>query len=242
MVTITSPAFGQLYARGSANVNLSASWTDPDTGQTHTCTINWDDGTTTTPSVNETARTCAQTHTYTSAGVYTINVTICDNAGGCGSAQVWVVVYDPSAGFVTGGGWINVAPGSYPAQPLLSGRANFGFNSKYKNGGGPPQGETEFNFTVGNFNFHSDTYQWLVVSSFKAQYRGTGSVNGVSGYDFRLTAYDGQISGGGGIDKFRIKVTLNGQVIFDNRMGVPEDIDLADPQAIAGGSIVIHRA
>jgi len=169
-------------------------------------------------------------------------VQICDNFGGCGTATVWVVVYDPSAGFVTGGGWINVAPGSYPENPNMSGRANFGFNSKYKNGNGPPSGETEFNFQVANFNFHSESYSWLVVSTFKAQYRGTGSVNGVSGYDFRLTGYDGQISGGGGIDKFRIKITRNGQTVFDNRMGVPEDPDVADPQAIAGGSIVIHRA
>jgi hypothetical protein len=123
---------------------------------------------------------------------------------------------------------------------LLGGRANFGFNSKYKNGG-TPTGETEFNFSVANFNFHGSTYHWLVVSSFKAQFKGTGSVNGVPGYDFRLTAYDGQITGGGGIDKFRIKITRNGQTIFDNRMGVPEDPDVADPQAIAGGSIVIHK-
>ena len=56
-----------------------------------------------------------------------------------------------------------------------------------------------------------------------------------------VIAYDGQISGGGGIDKFRIKITRNGQTIFDNRMGVPEDPDVADPQAISGGSIVIHK-
>jgi hypothetical protein len=242
VVTITSPTFGQLYAKGSANVSLSASFTDPDAGQTHTCLINWDDGVVQSGVVNETSRTCTKAHTFSSAGVYTINVTICDNLGACGTATVWVVVYDPSAGFVTGGGWINVDPGSYPADPTLSGRANFGFNSKYKNGGGPPSGETEFNFEVGNFNFHSDSYQWLVVSSFKAQYRGTGSVNGVSGYDFRVTGYDGQVSGGGGIDKFRIKITRNGQTVFDNRMGQPEDIDQADPQQIAGGSIVIHRA
>ena len=106
----------------------------------------------------------------------------------------------------------------------------------------PPSGETEFNFQVANFNFHSESYSWLVVSSFKAQYRGTGSVNGVSGYQFRVTGYDGDISGGGGIDKFRIKITRNGQTVFDNRMGSSEDIDQANPQQIAGGSIVIHRA
>jgi PKD domain len=242
VVTITSPPFGSLYAKGSANVNLSASFTDPDSGQTHTCSINWDDGSVTTPAVNESTRTCSQAHTFTNAGVYTIIVTICDNAGGCGTAETWVVVYDPTAGFVTGGGWLNIAAGSYPADPTLSGRANFGFNAKYQNGNGrPPSGQTEFNFQVANFNFHSELYQWLVVSSFKAQFKGTGSVNGVPGYDFRVTAYDGQISGGGGVDKYRIKITRNGQTIFDNRMGQPEDIDGANPQAIAGGSIVIHR-
>jgi len=242
VVTITSPTFGALYAKGSANVSLSASFVDSDGPNPHTCSINWDDGVVQSGTVNETNRTCVKAHTFTAAGVYTINVTICDSLGGCGTAEVWVVVYDPSAGFVTGGGWINVAPGSYPADPTLSGRANFGFNSKYKNGGGPPSGETEFNFQVANFNFHSESYDWLVVSSFKAQYRGTGSVNGVSGYDFRVTGYDGDINGGGGIDKYRIKITRNGQTIFDNRMGQSEDIDQANPQQIAGGSIVIHRA
>ena len=37
------------------------------------------------------------------------------------------------------------------------------------------------------------------------------------------------------------QITRNGQTIFDNRMGVPEDPDVADPQAISGGSIVIHK-
>jgi len=243
VVTITSPTFGTVRPK-PATFSLSASFTDADTTDTHTCSINWDDGTTTTGTVNESggSGTCTASHSFTAAGVYTIVVTVRDNRGAEGSETVWVVVYDASAGFVTGGGWINVAPGSYPANPSLSGRANFGFNSKYKNGGGRPTGETEFNFQVANFNFHSEAYDWLVVSSFKAQYRGTGSVNGVAGYNFQLTGYDGQISGGGGIDKFRIKITRNGVTVFDNRMGVPEDPDVADPQAISGGSIVIHRA
>ena len=49
-----------------------------------------------------------------------------------------------------------------------------------------PTGETEFNFQVGNFNFHCDSYSWLVVSGCKAQYKGTGTVNGVS--ELRLHA------------------------------------------------------
>jgi hypothetical protein len=29
--------------------------------------------------------------------------------------------------------------------------------------------------------------------------------------------------------------------VYDNRMGLPEDMDTADPTAIGGGSIVIHK-
>jgi hypothetical protein len=132
----------------------------------------------------------------------------------------------------------------------LSGRANFGFNSQYKKGATVPTGETEFNFSAGNMNFHSTAYTWLVVSGYKAQYKGTGTINGSGNYEFTLTAYDGDIAGGGGVDKFRIRITgaNNGPVVFDNRYknsgGAlnPTDMDTADPEAISGGSIVIHKA
>ncbi|HEV2712355.1 MAG TPA: PKD domain-containing protein, partial [Gaiellaceae bacterium] len=246
-VTITSPEFGRLYAK-PAVVTVNASFTDAGKGDTHTCSVNWDDGTSSPGTVSEAngSGTCSGTHTYNTAGVYTIKVTVTDDEGASGTAEVMIVVYDPSAGFVTGGGWIDVAAGSYRADPTLAGRANFGFTSKYKNGASTPTGETEFNFQVGNFKFHSANYQWLVVSGYKAQYKGTGQVNGVSGYDFRLTAYDGQIAGAGntGADRFRIKITKQGtgEVVFDNRLGNSDDIDQSDPQAISGGSIVIHKA
>jgi hypothetical protein len=250
VVMVTSPAYGALYAKnGTSNptVTTTATFTDAGTADTHTCSVAWDDGTTSAGTVTEAngSGTCTASHVYTGAGVYTYHVTVTDDDGASTTVDWEVVVYDASAGFVTGGGWINVQPGSYPADPTLGGRANFGFNSKYTKNGGPPQGETEFQFQVGNFNFHSDVYTVLIVSSFKSQYRGSGSVNGVPGYDFSLTAYDGDVGGGGGVDKFRIRITLhsNGNVVFDNRItNGNTDMDTADPQAIAGGSIVIHKA
>jgi hypothetical protein len=170
---------------------------------------------------------------------------VTDDDGDSGTATIQVVVYDPNGGFITGGGWITVGAGSYTADPTLTGRANFGFMSQYKKNAMIPTGETEFNFQVGNMNFHSTAYSWLVVSGYKAQYKGTGTINGSGNYDFTLTAYDGQISGGGGTDKFRIRITdgNNGNaVIFDNKNGAPTDMDVADPQVISGGSIVIHKA
>src|SRR5207248_9639269 len=140
-------------------------------------------------------------------GVYTINVCVKDSVGASGCAQVWIVVYDPNGGFITGGGWINVGAGSYIAHQTLTGRANFGFNSQYKKGATVPTGETEVNLQVGNMNFHSTSYSWLVVSGWKAQYKGVGTINGSGTYYFTLTAYDGDIGGGGGFDKFRSRIT-----------------------------------
>jgi hypothetical protein len=86
---------------------------------------------------------------------------------------------------------------------------------------------------------NSSTYQWLVVSGAKAQYKGTGTVNGQGTYNFLLTVTDGQVSGGGGVDKFRIKITdSSGNVVYDNMLG--SDDSLGDGKSIGGGRIVIH--
>jgi PKD domain len=243
VVDVTSPSDGTLYEKG-ATVNVSASFSDPGTGDTHTCSINWDDGSITTGAVTEAngSGTCSGSHSFGGPGVYTIIVTVTDDEGASGSDTVMVVVYDPNGGFVTGGGWINSPAGAYRADPTLTGKANFGFVSKYKKGASAPEGQTEFQFQTGSLNFHSEWYQWLVVAGSKAQFKGTGTVNGGSGYGFLLTATDGQLNGGGGVDKFRIKIWRldNSLVVYDNNFGASDDIDTANPQAIAGGSIVIH--
>jgi hypothetical protein len=125
---------------------------------------------------------------------------------------------------------------------LLIGKANFGFVSKYQKGATVPTGQTEFQFKAGSFNFHSADYQWLLVAGCKAQYKGTGTVNGVAGYGFLLTATDGNICASKTTDKFRIKVwdIVTTAVVYDN-VGGSEDIDVANPQDINGGSIVIHK-
>jgi hypothetical protein len=125
----------------------------------------------------------------------------------------------------------------------MTGQATSGFVSRYRRGASVPTGTTQFDFQVGSFSFTSTAYEWLVVSGPRAQYRGTGMVNGGGSYGFLLTAIDGQRPGGGGVDKFRIKIwdlTTN-EVVYDNRRDFSDDIDATDPQAIGGGNIVIHR-
>ncbi len=166
--------------------------------------------------------------------------------GGTGTANTidgltaMVVIYDPNGGFVTDGGWINSPAGAYVPNPSLTGKANFGFVSKYKPDATAPTGNTEFQFKAGNLNFSSTSYDWLVVAGAKAQYKGVGTINGSGSYRFMLTAIDGQINGGGGVDKFRIRIWSDGGgLVYDNQMNDP---DSADPMTVlGGGSIVIHK-
>ena len=239
-LVVTAPVDGALYAIGST-VSVTAPFNDPGVNDAHTCTVSWDDGGTPTP-YPAASRTCNTSRTFSAAGVYTISITVDDGDGGTSTDTVGVVAYDPSAGFVTGGGWIASPAGAYRADLDLAGKASFGFVSRYKKGATAPTGQTEFNFHAASLRFVSDTYQWLVVSGSKAQYKGTGSVNGQAGYSFLLTLTDGQVNGGGGTDKFRIKVTetVSGALVYDNVAGASDDMDGASPQQIGGGSIVIH--
>ena len=241
VLSLTSPAFAAQYAM-PATVNVVAPFTDTGSNDSHTCLINWDDG---SPSEQFPASggNCNKTHVYTAPGVYTITVRVTDDDGGYDIEQTMVLVYDPTGGFITGGGWIDSPAGAYTPQNTtdtdVTGRANFGFVAKYKKG--LAEGQTEFQFKAGNMNFHSEAYTALIVSGYKAQFRGTGTVNGVSGYKFVLTAYDGQVNGGGGTDRFRIRITTSsGTVLYDNRYGQTDDMDEI-PMAISQGSIVIHK-
>lgn len=179
---------------------------------------------------------------FSDASVHDICVRGRDIRGNVGTAQcILLAVYDPDAGFVTGAGWIDSPPGAYAPVPSLTGKATFGFVSRYQTGATVPEGQTQFRFKVADLNFGSSIYDWLVISGARAQYKGSGTINGMGDYGFMLTAIDGAIEGGGGIDKFRIKIwdMATETVLYDNEM---EEGDTAEPMtAIGGGHIVIHK-
>lgn len=68
-----------------------------------------------------------------------------------------------------------------------------------------------------------------------------GSINGQGAYALMLTATDGQMSGGGGVDNFRITIwsRATGGVVYDNKIGSADDSENAT--ALDGGRIVIHQ-
>jgi PKD repeat protein len=227
-------------------VTVSASFTDAGANDTHTATVDWGDATSSPAAVNEGAGTLSGAHTFAAAGTYTVSVTVTDDDGGTGTqvATTYVVVYDPSAGFVTGGGWVTTPPGSFtpgdPADPDVTGRANFGFVARYQPGATVPSGSTEFNLRVAGVNLKSSSYAWLVVTgaTTKAYWLGTGTVNGVAGHGFLVSVIDGRTSGGP--DRFRIRIwrLSDGWVLVDTQPGAPDDASAT--LAIGGGSVVIH--
>jgi hypothetical protein len=223
-------------------VTISATYTDAGVADSHQCTFAWGDGTPVTQVLGA-GGACSATHAFAASSVYEVRVTIADDDGASVTdAYRYVVVYDAAAGFVTGGGWITSPAGAYAPNAALTGKATFGFVSKYKSGSSVPTGNTEFQFKAADLSFRSTSYEWMVISGAKVRYRGVGQVNGAGTFGFELTAWDGQEPGGGGVDRFRLQVwdsNRGNAMLYDNQMGAEQG---AEPTtAIGGGSIVIHK-
>jgi hypothetical protein len=197
------------------------------------------------PNPDGESSSCSVLYASTVASVDTISASYLGSdvhASSSGTFQ-YVVTYNPDGGFVTGGGWINSPAGASALFPTATGRANFGFVSKYQKGASIPTGNTEFQFHAGNLNFKSTVYEWLVISgSHRAQYKGSGTINGTGNYGFMLTAIDEDRRNPGQPDRFRIRIwnKTTGAVVYDNQIGVGDDADLNTPGTLVQGSIVIH--
>ena len=221
-------------------VNASAVFTDEDEDDTHELTIDWGDGSIET--FSNVASPTANSHGYTQAGVYTITMTITDEDGESDSADYqYLVAYDASAGFVTGGGNIDSPIGAFAVDEYITGKASFGFNAKYKKGESIPRGNVQFTIKEGDLNFHSSHFDWLVVTDVEAKIHGQGSVNQEGDYGFLLSVVDNDLAGDGAQDKLRIKIwdKNNGDiVVYDNQMGgSDDDLTIED---ISKGNIIIH--
>jgi hypothetical protein len=222
-------------------VNASAPFTDPGVLDTHTAVVEWGDGTSSNEmvAVHAGSGTASGSHVYATPGVYTVTLTVTDDDGGSDAELYqYVVVYDPNGPSVRGRGAIISPAGGYVADPSLTGEAVFGFSSDYRRGATIPSGHTRFRFRLADFTFVSRDYDWLVVAGARAQFKGTGEVNGSGSFGFLLTAVDGDLPGGGGVDRFRIKIwdKATGKVVYDNGLGAADDVE---PQALTDGSITI---
>jgi probable HAF family extracellular repeat protein len=234
----------------SSSASITATFTDADDGDTHTALVDWGDGESSPATVTDApsgAGTVAGVHTYSAAGVYTVSVTVTDQgllsdtrSSSEDATATYLVAYDPLGGYVAGHGSIVSPAGAYTQNPTATGKASFGFVSKYARGATLPSGTTQFQFSAGQFIFESTSYEWLVIAGGRAKYKGSGTINNSGSYTFLLTAVDGQANSGG-VDAFRLKVwnPTTGLVIYDNEMGASDDAPAST--MLATGSIKIHK-
>jgi hypothetical protein len=168
------------------------------------------------------------------AGVYAVQA---QAAGGL-VAEALVAVCDPTAGCVTGAGWIESRSSAFPIDPTLAGKAAFGFTSRYEAKAEAPTGSTEFYLRPASLNFQSSDYEWLVVTGNDyARFKGSGKINGLQApgkQDFKFMLWVGDGTGDGGADTFRIKIWWEDgrreHVIYDNGLD----------QAILSGKVVVQ--
>lgn len=243
VATITGPSAPvPLYS----TVNLSAGFTDPGSLDTHKAIWGWGDGRPSRGRVSESngSGSASGRHIYASPGVYGVKLKLVDKDGAMGMrAFRYIVVYNPATGSVSGSGWINSPAGAYVPDPYLTAKAWFGFVARYEAHAPVPTGNMPLTFQVANLSLSSIKGRWLGIVGPKARYwgSGSGSINGGRLCGFLLTINDGQMRGGGGVDRFRIKIwdRASGEVIYDNQMGAANHADAT--RAIAGGSIIIRK-
>jgi PKD repeat protein len=144
-LTIISPADGTLYAINTS-VSLSGEFSDGGTLDTFSCSVEWGDGVTVSGTLA--AGKCSANHAYSAAGVYNVKMTVSDDDTGSDVKTVMVVVYDPSAGFVTGGGWSLQARRELDRQSHL--RLCLQVPERYYN----PNWEHSFPIPGGRFRIH----------------------------------------------------------------------------------------
>ncbi|MDX9883317.1 MAG: cadherin-like domain-containing protein [Prolixibacteraceae bacterium] len=200
-------------------------------------TWNWGDGSFDSGVISGTGIT--GNHVYSSTGLYNVTLTIEDACGVTDTDEFsYVVIYNPCNGFITGGGYINSPAGSLSANLSATGKANYGFEAKYKKDGSL-NGQFEFDLKNPKFKVKSTSAEWLVVNNDQAILKGTAKVNDVAGYNFIVSIIDGKITSNNGTDYFRLIVWDNsGNVLYDNQNGNADVSRASNP--IGNGQIVIH--
>ncbi|MDB4912482.1 MAG: hypothetical protein JWM95_126, partial [Gemmatimonadetes bacterium] len=228
-------------AGSTSGAQVSVSFSDVGTADTHSVTFNWGDGQTSTVDAGLTSSATA-THTYAVTGFYAVSATVTDDDGGSVSTGTQtLVVYNPAGGTLSGSGFLL---GSQGAKTYLSGNISYA-------AGTTPTGS----FTItGNAaaNLTASSFDYLVVNGITATLKGSGTLTDGTPVTFLVRGLDNSrqdmrdrgvsvdVQGMPNQDYARMKVwnSVTGAVVFDSQPGAA---DSATPtEMVRGGTFSIR--
>ncbi|SDM26018.1 Por secretion system C-terminal sorting domain-containing protein [Catalinimonas alkaloidigena] len=195
--------------------------------------FDWGDGTTEPAEVLE-GHTATASHTYLTAGVYTVNVTTEGGCEGYTYPYKYVVIYDPLAGSVSGAGSFTSPSNANPDSPASTGTAYFGFLVAYDEPDDTvPSGYTYLGLTVASVGeFLSEDFEWLAINDDNAIFQGTGKINGSGNYGFLISSIDSDLHSSSAPDMLRVKIwdqDAGGVVVYDTQSGADDNADPTTP-------------
>jgi len=239
LASFSMPSAAIALTPTGASVPVSSSFTDPGALDTHTATLDCGAGDLSAAWVAGSVpnETVAGTCSFSSAGVYSVRLTVRDKDGASDTeiATGYVVVYDPSGGWATGGGWIESPVGAYTSAPLTSGKLTFALVVRYQSDATTPSGNADFKLSATKLDFRSTSFEWMAIAENTVRLQGVGTLNGASGYAFAVVGRDGSS------DTIRIRIwhRTTGAVVYDNEPGAPIDSDPIG--ALGGGSLQVRQ-
>ena len=250
--TITSLSPWQLF-RARTPVNFAATVVDPGANDSHVCSVSWDDLTADTFAASN--GRCERTHTFTHAGMFTLNANVTDDDGGSDTHSVMIVVFDPEGPFVNVDGSIPSPAGALVGSNV-SGEEWFHLDAHYYHATDTkPVGSGKTWLPGSDFRFDGDAtgLEWLVVTpDGKLAAKGVGNIQGRSGrYGFVFYGFDGcsgQLTGcQTGSDRFRVVVwslasgaNPGAGTLYDNRPQASYDVDLSEPTTLLSGIVTVQ--
>jgi hypothetical protein len=256
-ITSTSPEPWHL-ARARTPVDVAVTFVDPGANDTHTCSIDWDEGAA-AQAVPAQGASCSTRHTFADAGMFSSGITVTDDDGASSAGDDgMIVVYDPE------GGWNN-SDGSFPSkaglllsQPSAAGELWFSLTARYyRPTDTVPVGTAKTWLTGTGFRIDAGDkgLKWLVVTpDGKVAAMATGKMQGrPESYGILFYGYDGctaAVTTGcqAGADRFRTAVWPladgpypQGDTLYDSQPGSSYDVDDATPQDLKSGAVLIQR-
>ena len=181
------------------------------------------------------AGTLSVTCAYTTPGIYTVRATVSDEDGGTSAPAYYrdVIVYDPAGASVMGSGF-------YSGDGQGKTKTHFAFNASFASGASSPNGSVRLWIPGGQLNFEATAVEMLVAAGNRAQFWGTGTLNGAAAR-FRITVVDGDAAGAKRTaDAIRVELwNAAGAPLYDTQSGAAQDAPALTP--VEGGNIQIRR-